>query len=50
MPLLTQAFARNGIEAPVTTGLQQVLDGEASAEQWLDSVRKSGPKRRTRAA
>ena len=50
VPLLTQAFARNGIEAPVTTGLQQVLDGEASAEQWLDSVRKSGPKRRTRAA
>src|SRR5919107_1236837 len=39
VPLLTEAFAREGIEAPVTTGLRSVLDGEISAEQWLESVR-----------
>jgi glycerol-3-phosphate dehydrogenase (NAD(P)+) len=50
VPLLTQAFARRGIEAPVTTGLRSVLDGETSAEQWLESVRSARPKRRTRAA
>ena len=44
VPLLTQRFARQGIEAPVTTGLQRVLDGEASPEQWLDSVRSSAPR------
>jgi glycerol-3-phosphate dehydrogenase (NAD(P)+) len=50
VPLLTEAFAREGIEAPVTTGLRRVLDGETSPEQWLESVRSAGPKRRTRAA
>jgi glycerol-3-phosphate dehydrogenase (NAD(P)+) len=50
VPLLTEAFARQGIDAPVTTGLRQVLDGEASAEHWLESVRSAKPKRRTRAA
>ena len=45
-----QRFARQGIEAPVTTGLQRVLDGEASAEQWLESVRNTTPRARTRAA
>ena len=50
VPLLSQAFARRGIEAPVTTGLQRVLDGQASPEQWLESVRPTRPKRRTRAA
>jgi glycerol-3-phosphate dehydrogenase (NAD(P)+) len=50
VPLLTEAFAREGIEAPVTTGLRRVLDGEASPEQWLESVRNAKPKRRTRAA
>jgi glycerol-3-phosphate dehydrogenase (NAD(P)+) len=39
VPLLTEAFAREGIDAPVTTGLGRVLDGEASPEQWLESVR-----------
>jgi glycerol-3-phosphate dehydrogenase (NAD(P)+) len=50
VPLLTEAFAREGIDAPVTTGLGRVLEGEASPEQWLDSVRSAKPKRRTRAA
>jgi len=48
--LLTEAFARSGIDAPVTAGLRRVLDGEASPEQWLESVRRTKPKRRTRAA
>jgi glycerol-3-phosphate dehydrogenase (NAD(P)+) len=50
VPLLTEAFAREGIDAPVTSGLRQVLDGQSSADQWLDSVRHAHPKRRTRAA
>ncbi|MGH2715164.1 MAG: hypothetical protein ACRDM7_14975, partial [Thermoleophilaceae bacterium] len=50
VPLLTEAFAREGIDAPVTTGLRRVLDGETSPEQWLESVRSSKPTRRTRAA
>ena len=50
VPLLTEAFAREGIEAPVTTGLGRVLDGDSSPEQWLESVRTATPKRRTRAA
>jgi glycerol-3-phosphate dehydrogenase (NAD(P)+) len=50
VPLLTEAFAREGIDAPVTTGLGRVLHGDASPEQWLESVRSAKPKRRTRAA
>jgi glycerol-3-phosphate dehydrogenase len=50
VPLLSEAFAREGIDAPITTGLRKVLDGEASPEQWLESVRTGNPKRRTRAA
>jgi glycerol-3-phosphate dehydrogenase (NAD(P)+) len=50
VPLLTEAFAREGIEAPVTTGLQRVLDGETSPDQWLESVMTARPEGRTRAA
>jgi glycerol-3-phosphate dehydrogenase (NAD(P)+) len=50
VPLLSDAFAREGIDAPVTTGLRRVLDGDESAEAWLDSVRETKPQRRTRAA
>jgi glycerol-3-phosphate dehydrogenase (NAD(P)+) len=50
VPLLSDAFEREGIEAPVTTGLRRVLDGEESPEQWLESVRNTNPQRRTRAA
>ena len=42
-PLLSEAFAREGIDAPITTGLRRVLDGEASPEQWLESVRSADP-------
>ena len=41
VPLLGLAFEREGIDAPVTTGLRKVLDGDASADQWLESIRKS---------
>jgi 1-acyl-sn-glycerol-3-phosphate acyltransferase len=50
VPLLSEAFAREGIDAPITTGLRRVLDGETSPEQWLESVRSAKPDRRTRAA
>jgi 1-acyl-sn-glycerol-3-phosphate acyltransferase len=46
VPLLGFAFGRQGIDAPVTTGLGQVLDGEASADQWLESVRSARPRTR----
>jgi glycerol-3-phosphate dehydrogenase len=42
VPLLDQAFERKGIDAPVTAGLREVLDGRASPDSWLDQVR-SGP-------
>jgi glycerol-3-phosphate dehydrogenase len=51
VPLLGVAFERQGIDAPVTTGLRRVLDGESSPEQWLESVRSARPvRRRTHAA
>jgi glycerol-3-phosphate dehydrogenase len=50
VPLLSEAFEREGIDAPVTTGLRRVLDGEESPEQWLESVRSAAPQRRIRAA
>jgi len=51
VPLLADAFEREGIEAPITTGLRRVLDGETSPEQWLETVRSARPaRRRTHAA
>src|SRR5829696_6417292 len=51
VPLLSVAFERQGIDAPVTTGLRRVLDGESSPDQWLESVRSARPaRRRTHAA
>src|SRR5215204_7608573 len=51
VPLLADALERQGIEAPITKGLQRVLAGEASAEQWLETVRSARPARpRTHAA
>jgi glycerol-3-phosphate dehydrogenase len=50
VPLLSEALAREGIDAPITTGLRHVLEGDASAEQWLETVRSANPERRTRAA
>ena len=46
VPLLGLAFERRGIEAPVTTGLGDVLDGQASPDQWLESVRSARPRNR----
>jgi glycerol-3-phosphate dehydrogenase len=46
VPLLAQAFEREGIDAPVTMGLRRVLDGEATPEQWLESVRSARVSRR----
>src|SRR4051812_41723096 len=51
VPLLAYALEREGIEAPIHIGLQRVLAGEASAEQWLETVRSARPaRRRTHAA
>jgi glycerol-3-phosphate dehydrogenase (NAD(P)+) len=50
VPLLELAFERQGIEAPVTTGLRNLLAGSVSPEQWLDSVRSLPAPTRRRAA
>jgi 1-acyl-sn-glycerol-3-phosphate acyltransferase len=51
VPLLAEAFEREGIEAPITTGLRRVLDGQASPDEWLETVRTAPPvRRRTHAA
>jgi glycerol-3-phosphate dehydrogenase len=50
VPLLGLAFERQGIDAPVTTGLRRVLDGDDSAEQWLESIRRTAETRASRAA
>jgi hypothetical protein len=39
VPLLDEAFEREGLDAPVTAGLRDVLDGRASPDSWLDRVR-----------
>jgi glycerol-3-phosphate dehydrogenase len=50
VPLLELAFEREGIDAPVTTGLRNLLAGSVSPEQWLDSVRTSPTRASRRAA
>jgi glycerol-3-phosphate dehydrogenase (NAD(P)+) len=45
VPLLGVAFERRGIEAPVTAGLRDVLDGETSPDQWLESIRSAKPRK-----
>jgi len=51
VPLLADALEREGIDAPITKGLRSVLDGEASPDQWLETVRSARPaRRRTHAA
>jgi glycerol-3-phosphate dehydrogenase (NAD(P)+) len=39
VPLLDLAFEEKGIEAPVTAGLRDVLDGRATPDNWLERVR-----------
>jgi glycerol-3-phosphate dehydrogenase (NAD(P)+) len=43
LPLLELAFERRGIDAPVTAGLSEVLEGAAPPDQWLESVRSARP-------
>jgi glycerol-3-phosphate dehydrogenase (NAD(P)+) len=43
VPLLGLAFERQGIEAPVTSGLHRVLAGESSPDQWLETMRSHAP-------
>jgi glycerol-3-phosphate dehydrogenase len=43
VPLLDLAFERKGIEAPVTTGLRDLLDGRSSPDDWLERVRSGAP-------
>jgi 1-acyl-sn-glycerol-3-phosphate acyltransferase len=50
VPLLDLAFEREGIDAPVTTGLRRVLDGDDSADHWLESIRNTAETRGSRAA
>src|SRR5829696_7833080 len=49
VPLLGLAFEREGIDAPVTTGLRRVLDGDDSADEWLESIRRTAGTRGSRA-
>lgn len=50
VPLLGLAFERDGIDAPVTTGLRRMLAGDLTADQWLESVRAAAPRTGSRAA
>jgi glycerol-3-phosphate dehydrogenase (NAD(P)+) len=45
VPLLGLAFERQGVEAPVTAGLDRVLAGKSSPDQWLESMRSSAADR-----
>jgi glycerol-3-phosphate dehydrogenase (NAD(P)+) len=42
VPLLGQVLSRDGIDAPVTAGLCNVLEGRTSPDDWLESVRSAG--------
>ena len=50
VPLLRAALERERIEAPVTAGLNQVLDGRQSPDEWLAGIRATRRSRRGRAA
>lgn len=50
VPLLDLAFERQGIDAPVTSGLHDVLEGRISPEEWLESVRTTRGRKARRAA
>jgi glycerol-3-phosphate dehydrogenase (NAD(P)+) len=39
VPLLAQAMREDGVNAPVTTALAQVLEGSIPARSWLEAVR-----------
>jgi 1-acyl-sn-glycerol-3-phosphate acyltransferase len=46
VPLLSDALARSGVEAPVTDTLCDVLEGRISPDEWLESVRTYPPRGR----
>jgi glycerol-3-phosphate dehydrogenase (NAD(P)+) len=50
VPLLDEALARDGIEAPVTAGLRDVLEGRSSPDDWLENVRSARPRAPAEAA
>jgi glycerol-3-phosphate dehydrogenase (NAD(P)+) len=39
VPLLSDALSRNGVDAPVTARLRELLEGRTSPDDWLESVR-----------
>ncbi len=43
VPLLDLALERQGIDAPVTGGLREVLEGRVSPDAWLERVRSGAP-------
>jgi glycerol-3-phosphate dehydrogenase (NAD(P)+) len=43
VPLLARALARNGIEAPVTTALARLIEGELPLDEWVAVVRTTVP-------
>jgi glycerol-3-phosphate dehydrogenase (NAD(P)+) len=43
VPLLARALARAGIEAPVTTGLAELIAGELPLDEWVALVRTTVP-------
>jgi glycerol-3-phosphate dehydrogenase (NAD(P)+) len=45
VPLLEAAFERERIDAPVTAGLHELLDGRVSPDQWLDRLRSAREER-----
>ena len=42
-PLLARALERDGIDAPVTTGLARLISGELPLDEWLALVRTTVP-------
>jgi glycerol-3-phosphate dehydrogenase len=50
VPLLGDVLEGDGIDAPVTSGLRELLEGRVTPDQWLDSVRSARPRAPSRAA
>jgi glycerol-3-phosphate dehydrogenase (NAD(P)+) len=50
VPLLDLAFERRGIDAPVTVGLGELLEGRISPDEWVETLRSPAARRPRRAA
>lgn len=48
VPLLARALRRAGIEAPVTSALARLIEGELPLEEWVSVVRTTIPRRARR--